>query len=346
MRPRDVVASPMKPSRSLFVPVRGLSYHVRTWGDPAARKLFLLHGWMDVSASFQFLVDALADDWYVLAPDWRGFGLSETPQDGYWFLDYVADLDALARALAPGEAIDVAGHSLGANVALVHAGARPAGVAHVIALDGFGVPEQAPEQAPDKLRKWLDALAEPADFATYRDLAAVADRLQKNNRRLSRARAEFLAQHWAEVQPDGTARLRADPKHKLPFPDHVPDGRHVRGVARDPGARALGGGRGVAHRDVARRPAAMRRPKWRGASRTCPTGGWSRFPAPATWCTTTSRSWSRRSSKRSCAREPAAARGLSRAFAARRVRRARGAHADLGQQLDRDEVRAPARASR
>ena len=294
----------MKPSRSRFVPMRGLSYHVRTWGDPAARKLFLLHGWMDVSASFQFLVDALADDWYVLAPDWRGFGLSETPQDGYWFLDYVADLDALARALAPGEAIDVAGHSLGANVALVHAGARPAGVAHVIALDGFGVPEQAPEQAPDKLRKWLDALAEPADFAIYRDMAAVADRLQKNNRRLSRERAEFLAQHWAEAQPDGTARLRADPKHKLPFPDHVPDGRHVRGLARDRGAGALGGGRGVAHRDVARgrrrcddRSGAALRAR---AQRAAGHGSRRR----ATWCITTSRSWSRRSSKRSCAREP------------------------------------------
>ena len=99
----------------------------------------------------------------MLAPDWRGFGLSETPQDGYWFLDYVADLDALARALAPGEAIDVAGHSLGANVALAHAGEPPASVAHVIALDGFGVPEQVSEQAPDKLRKWLDALVEPDD---------------------------------------------------------------------------------------------------------------------------------------------------------------------------------------
>ena len=42
-------------------------------------------------------------DWYVLAPDWRGFGLSATPQDGYWFADYVADLDALVRALAPDE---------------------------------------------------------------------------------------------------------------------------------------------------------------------------------------------------------------------------------------------------
>jgi pimeloyl-ACP methyl ester carboxylesterase len=208
----------MKPSQSRYVPIRGLNYHVRTWGDPRARKLFLLHGWMDVSASFQFLVDALAGDWHVLAPDWRGFGLSETPQDGYWFADYVADLDALARTLAPGEPIDVAGHSLGANVAMLFAGTRPSSVAHIAALDGFGVPAESPARAPAKMLTWLDAVASAASFAPYRDLAAVADRLQKTNPRLARAKAEFLAPHWAETLPDGTARLRADPKHKRPFP--------------------------------------------------------------------------------------------------------------------------------
>ena len=55
-------------------------------------------------------------------------------------------------------------------------------------------------------------------FAPYRDLAAVAGRLQKNNPRLPRGKAEFLAAHWAELQADGTALLRSDPKHKLPFP--------------------------------------------------------------------------------------------------------------------------------
>jgi pimeloyl-ACP methyl ester carboxylesterase len=209
---------PRKPSRSLRVPVRGLDYHVRAWGEPGARKLVLLHGWMDVSASFQFLVDALAGEWHVLAPDWRGFGPTATPQDGYWFPDYVADLDALAHALAPGEALAVAGHSLGANVALLYAGARPRGVSHVVALDGFGVPAEAPERAPAKLAKWLDALHAPPSFAQYPDLNAVAHRLQKTNPRLPRDKAEFLARHWAQLRPDGTARLRADPKHKLPFP--------------------------------------------------------------------------------------------------------------------------------
>jgi pimeloyl-ACP methyl ester carboxylesterase len=171
-----------------------------------------------VSASFQFLVDAFAREWHVLAPDWRGFGLSETPQDGYWFLDYVADLDALTHALAPGERVNVVGHSLGGNVAMLWAGARPEAVLRIVSLDAFGIPGDASERAPDKMRKWLDALRDPPALAPYANLAAVADRLQKNNRRLTREKAEFLASHWAERLADGTARLRADDKHKLPFP--------------------------------------------------------------------------------------------------------------------------------
>jgi pimeloyl-ACP methyl ester carboxylesterase len=208
----------VKSSRSQFVGVRGLAYHVRTWGDAAAPKLFLLHGWMDVSASFQFLVDALSREWLVLAPDWRGFGLSQTPQDGYWFPDYLADLDALVHELAPDERVDVVGHSLGGNVAMLWAGTRPEKAAHVVSLDAFGIPGDGSDRAPDKLRKWLDALRDPPSFAPYANLDAVADRLQKNNRRLTREKAQFLAKHWAEELPDGTARLRADAKHKLPFP--------------------------------------------------------------------------------------------------------------------------------
>ena len=208
----------MRPSQSQYLTIRGLRYHVRTWGDAAAPKLFMLHGWMDVSASFQFLVDELKRDWCVLAPDWRGYGLTEWPQDGYWFADYIGDLDALLNALSPDAPVDLVGHSLGGNVASLYAGLRPHRVRRLVSLEGFGIPSGKVEEAPAKLRKWLDALADPPGFRPYASLAEAADRLQKTNPRLSRDRAEFLAGHWAALQPDGSARLQADPKHRLPFP--------------------------------------------------------------------------------------------------------------------------------
>jgi len=71
-----------KPSRSEFVPIRHLSYHVLQWGTPSPDKtpLVMVHGWMDVAASFQFVIDALKDDRWVIAPDWRGFGLPQNPK--------------------------------------------------------------------------------------------------------------------------------------------------------------------------------------------------------------------------------------------------------------------------
>jgi len=234
----------MRPSQSLFVPIRGLRYHVRTWGDVAAPKLFMLHGWMDVCASFQFLVDALARDWYVLAPDWRGYGLTEWPQDGYWFQDYVADLEALIDALAPGAAIDLVGHSLGGNVAGLYAGIRPHRVHKLVSLEGFGIPSGKAAEAPQRLRKWLDALQDPVGLRPYAHLGEAADRLQKTNPRLRRDRAEFLAQHWAAADAEGVVRLRADPKHRLPFPTAEPDARDRRGCGAHAASRSAGAGGG------------------------------------------------------------------------------------------------------
>jgi pimeloyl-ACP methyl ester carboxylesterase len=208
----------VKPAQSLRISLRGIEQHVLAWGDPHSPKLFLLHGWMDVGASFQFLVDALARDWYAIAPDLRGYGKSGWQPQGYWFPDYVADLEALLDRFAPGEAANLVGHSLGGNVVMQYAGARPARVRAVVSLEGFGIRAEAPALAPKKLAAWLDALATEPQFAPYPSLDAVADRLQKNNRRLSRDKATFLARHWAAVAADGTAHLMSDPRHKLPFP--------------------------------------------------------------------------------------------------------------------------------
>jgi pimeloyl-ACP methyl ester carboxylesterase len=212
------VAVARRAATSRFVDLRGMRHHVLTWGDAAAPKLFLMHGWMDVGASFQFLVDALTREWHVIAPDLRGFGRSEWQPQGYWFHDYIADLEALLDRFAPGERVNLAGHSLGGNIVMHYAGVRPARIRRLVSLDGFGIPNDTPDAAVRKSAKWLDAMREDQSFKPYASLAAVAERLQKTNPRLPRDKAMFLASHWADVLPDGRAQLNSDPRHKLPFP--------------------------------------------------------------------------------------------------------------------------------
>jgi pimeloyl-ACP methyl ester carboxylesterase len=205
----------MKPSRSEFITVRELKYHIRHWGNEDAPKLFVLHGWMDVSASFQFMVDCLQQDWHVIAPDWRGFGLTaSTTADSYWFPDYVADLDAILQHYSPHQPVNLLGHSMGANVVLHYAGIRPQRIRKLINLEGFGLPVTKPAQAPGRYAQWLDELRNPPSLRTYASQAEVAKRLQKTNPRLSDERAHFLAQHWAAPNAAGAWEILGDPAHK------------------------------------------------------------------------------------------------------------------------------------
>jgi pimeloyl-ACP methyl ester carboxylesterase len=209
----------MTPSRSEFLTVRGLRTHVRHWGREGAPKLFMAHGWMDMSASFQFVVDALQGDWHVIAHDWRGFGLTDrSGSDTYWFPDYFADLDVILDHYAPHAAVNLLGHSMGGNIVSAYAGIRPARVARLINLEGFGLPATQPAQAPTRYAKWLDELRVPPALRGYASLADVAARLQKNNPRLPPARAAFLAEHWSARNADGQWEILGDPAHKMTGP--------------------------------------------------------------------------------------------------------------------------------
>jgi len=217
--------SPRRESRSVHLRIRTVNYHVRLWGDPASctdtrPPLVLVHGWMDVAASWQFLVDALKQDRFIVAPDWRGFGHSTVPTDTdcYWFPDYLADLEALLQSPhLPWPAvphIDLLGHSMGGNVVMMYAGVRPARIRRLINLEGFGLPERPAEHAPAQYAKWLDELASPQEMRDYDGPEAVAQRLQKNNPRLSTDKAAWLAEHWAQPDHQGRWRILGDPAHK------------------------------------------------------------------------------------------------------------------------------------
>ena len=218
-----------RPARSLFLSVRGLRYHAQAWGEahrrPTGRPLLIMvHGWMDVGASFQFVVDALAQaegfERAVVAPDWRGFGLSETPTpcDSYWFPDYLGDLDALLDALSPDAPVDLVGHSMGGNVVMAYAGVRPHRVRRLVNLEGFGLPRTRPAQSPKRLQTWLDELKTPQALRDYASPDEVAQRLQANNPLLADDKAAWLATRWAQPGPDGRWRILGDAAHKRTNP--------------------------------------------------------------------------------------------------------------------------------
>ena len=220
-------------SRSEFVPIRGLNYHVQLWGSaPEASStlppLVLVHGWMDVAASYQFMVDAFssafAEGRCIIAPDWRGFGQTASPlpghhADSYWFPDYLADLDFLLDHYFKGQAIDLVGHSMGGNVALMYAGVRPERVRKLVNLEGFGLAATQPAQAPARYAKWMDELKSlqrgELDLKPYDDVSGVARRLMKTNPRLTPDKANWLASHWSSPDDSGKWQILGDPAHKI-----------------------------------------------------------------------------------------------------------------------------------
>jgi pimeloyl-ACP methyl ester carboxylesterase len=215
---------PIKTHESHFLDLRGLRTHLHCWGSVDAPLLVMVHGWMDVGASYQFVVDALKKDYRVIAPDWRGFGLSDWPvADGspgirsYWFPDYLADLDALLDHFSPTQPVNLVGHSMGGNIAMMYAGVRPKRIRSVVNLEGFGMLDSPPEKAPKRYSNWLDEIKTPKELRTYNSLEAVARRLQKTNHRLSDEKAMYLAQFWSRVENDGYSLL-GDAAHKIMNP--------------------------------------------------------------------------------------------------------------------------------
>lgn len=173
------------------------------------------------------MVESLTETFFsnrrILAADWRGYGLTKGPAaDSYWLPDYLGDLDALLRQLCPDQPIDLVGHSMGGNVVMMYAGARPDRIRRLVNLEGFGMAATRPSQAPGRLGQWLDELHAlekgDLDLKPYPDLAAVAQRLMKTNHRLSQDKANWLAQHWAKPDAQGQWRILGDAAHKVVNP--------------------------------------------------------------------------------------------------------------------------------
>lgn len=212
----NTIFKPAVVRRTRNFSIRGVDYVVNEWGDSSLPLMIYLHGWGDTGSTFQFVADHLADDWYIVAPDWRGFGRTEYRAPTYWFPDYVADLHALAGHYSPDDAVRLVGHSMGANVGSLYAGAIPERVQSFVNIEGFGLPDSDPDDAPGRYRRWIEEGSAEQRYSDYTDFSELAKKIRKRSPEMSAEAAEFVAREWAVLDADGVVRIRADPNHKLP----------------------------------------------------------------------------------------------------------------------------------
>ncbi len=202
---------------ALKVIANGLEHHVVTWGDEAADPVLLLHGFMDAGATWDLVAPAIADAGFrVLAPDLRGFGESATVSPGgyYHFPDYIADL----AELAPKKPLRVVGHSMGGTAATLFSGAQPERVKALVLIEGVGPPDNAPELAPDRMRRWLDQLASDRPEKPIASMDDAVKRLRVNHPHVPDDVLRSRAVHLVRKDESGTFRWAFDPLHRTTSP--------------------------------------------------------------------------------------------------------------------------------
>jgi hypothetical protein len=111
---------------------------------------------------------------------------------------------------------------MGGNVVMIYSGARPDRIRRLVNLEGFGLAAAQASQAPGRMAKWLDELKDQREgkneLKPYPNADGVAARLMKTNPRLAQAKADWLAQHWAQESADGQWRILGDSAHKVTNP--------------------------------------------------------------------------------------------------------------------------------
>ena len=80
--------------------VDGLNIAYREAGDPTNPKLVLLHGYPSSSHQYRDLIRALADRFHLIAPDYPGFGVSDTPDPATFAYTFDRIAQIIERFLA------------------------------------------------------------------------------------------------------------------------------------------------------------------------------------------------------------------------------------------------------
>jgi pimeloyl-ACP methyl ester carboxylesterase len=115
-----------------FVDAGGLRTHVALAGE--GRPVLLMHGWPQHWYLWRDVIPLVAPHARLIAPDFRGFGWSDAPRDGYRKDQLMRDIIALLDELGVGE-LTIAGHDWGGYVGFLLALEQPERIKSFLALN-------------------------------------------------------------------------------------------------------------------------------------------------------------------------------------------------------------------
>ena len=182
--------------------------HYLAWAGGPGRPVVLVHGLARTAWTWLPIGRRLAAAHPVVAPDLRGHGASDAPLKGYDLESLALDTLTVMAGAGWGEAVDgppvvVAGHGLGAMIAVEMARLQPASVAGVALIDGgWEVMIEATRLLPDQL---VEAMNEPpevlASMTTYLADRRDFDPASWDDDQEAAARAQVTERHAGHVGP-------------------------------------------------------------------------------------------------------------------------------------------------
>lgn len=180
-----------------FATVNGLRLHYLDWGSRGKPALVLLHGGSAYAQWWDFFAPAFADDFHVIAPDWRGHGDSQHAEPpAYSTRHYIDDLHELLATLDLERPV-IVGHSMGGHNAFVYTAEHAAEVAALVMVD---TTVSYPESAVRFLRRLGQR---PAKVFDSRAEAIGRFRVLPRESLFSKERLEYIAGFAFTERADG-----------------------------------------------------------------------------------------------------------------------------------------------
>jgi len=213
-----------------------LRLHYVDWGNEGAPPLLLVHGGRDHCRNWDWVAQALRNDYHIIAPDLRGHGDSEWVSTGnYVITDYVYDIAQLIhqKQMAP---LTIIGHSLGGMITLQYAGIYADSVRKVAAIEGLGpspkmLAERADKTIDTRIRDWVDELRGISGRVPrrYASIEEAFQRMQAENPHLTAEQARHLTIHGANQNEDGSYSWKFDNYVRL-WPPYGLGGREITAI--------------------------------------------------------------------------------------------------------------------